>query len=592
MLFNSQLWRQARTHSLALLFTLISGLSAAVFAVLQAYFIARLINAAFLGETLPDGIWGMIWPIGLAIGLRALFQYMTDVLSAEVGLRTKEELRARLLNKVLSDGSMMRAGDRSGETISTLTDGLETLDPFFSQYIPQLLLAAVVPVVILASISFRDWLSFAVLLITAPLLPVFMSLVGSLSQKSTIAQWQKLHKLGSFFFETIQGIHLLLSFNISAARGKEIQEKDDTYRQLTLQVLRMTFLSAFVLELISTIGTALIAVEIGLRLLRGGIDFHTALFVLLLAPEFYLPLRQLGARFHAGMSGRAAAVQVFKLLGDSDTAGDEKLVGAEKSGQGNSQLSDNSAVHETGYKKYFPVRLRSVTVSYPGTERDVLTDVDLTLAQGEHLALIGPSGEGKTTLTMLLLGMLKPTRGEITFGGRPASVIPDAELAGLFSWVPQAPYIFAGTIAENICMFAPEADPERIQTAGRSAMLAGWVESLPDGYQTRVGERGVTISAGQAQRLAIARAFYRDAPILILDEPTSALDVILEDELIQLLDLLSRGRTVVNIAHRLSTIRDSQQIVRIEDGKVHPLSQAQVEQLLRGQTEPSQAGRS
>lgn len=575
MLFDRQLWRQARSHSLALLFTLISGLSAAACTVLQAYFIAKLVNAAFLESVLPGELLGYVWPVAVTVLFRAIFQYLTDITSAELGLHIKEDLREKLLQKIQS-GALTRSADRSGETISTLTDGLETLDPYFSQYVPQLLLAAVVPVAILVSITRNDWLSFAILLVTAPLLPVFMILLGSMSQKSTNAQWQKLHRLGSFFFETIQGIHILMSFNLAEARGRELTEKDASYRSLTMQVLRLTFLSAFVLEFISTIGTAVIAVEIGLRLLTGSLDFRTALFVLLLAPEFYLPLRQLGARFHAGMSGKAAAVQVFKLLGE----------GAEQAGMGmyshptltqpqgiSSSASDGSNADE--YSRYFPVKLESVTARYPDTEKEILSNVDLSLDQGAHYALIGPSGEGKTTLAMMLMGMLQPVEGQLTFGGKPAIDYPADELAKLFCWVPQAPYIFAGTIAENICLFDPAAQIDLIRQAGRSAMLESWVEDLPDGYQTKVGEHGISISTGQVQRLALARAFYRNSPILILDEPTASLDVLLEEDLVQSLEILTRGRTVVNIAHRMGSLRNSSKILKIEEGKLYPVAQVQ-----------------
>jgi len=591
MLFDRQLWRQARSHSLALLFTLVSGLGAAVFTLLQAYYIARLVNAAFLEGMLPGELWRGIWPVAVAIILRAIFQYLTDITSAEIGLRIKENLREKVLEKVQSTGALTRSIDRSGETISTLTDGLETLDPYFSQYVPQLLLAAVVPLAILMSITKNDWLSFAVLLVTAPLLPVFMILLGSISQKSTNAQWQKLHRLGSFFYETIQGIHVLLSFNVAKERGQELEEKDEDYRSLTMQVLRLTFLSAFVLEFISTIGTAVIAVEIGLRLLNGSLEFRTALFVLLLAPEFYLPLRQLGARFHAGMSGKAAAVQVFNLLGEEPDQLGMKLSSHPPFSP---QVENNPSILKgktyADYSRYFPIRLEAITARYPDAEREVLSKIDLSLNQGTHLALIGPSGEGKTTLAMILMGILLPVEGRLTFGGIPASDYPVNELSKLFCWVPQTPYIFAGTIAENICLFDPQAQDEVIREAGRSAMLDSWLQELPDGYQTKVGERGFTISTGQAQRLALARAFYRNSPILILDEPTASLDVALEADLVRSIEILTRGRTVVNIAHRMGSIRNSSMVFRVEEGRLRPVSQIHENDLLPSQTDRTVEG--
>lgn len=559
MFFDRQLLRQTKSNSLALLFTVIPGILTAGFTVLQAHFTAGLINAAFLGGADLGQLTLPLWMLAGVLLLRALFQFLTDIHSASLGIAVKEKLRLAIITRINHLGPVYANRETSGELASILTDGIEALDPYFSQYIPQLILAAFIPVVILVNILPQDLLSFFILLVTAPLLPVFMYLLGSMSEKSTRQQWQQLSRLGSFFYDTIQGLQLLIALNQSKNRGEEIARHDNQHRQLTMDVLKLTFLSAFVLEFISTISTAVIAVAIGLRLLYGGMDYTTALFILLLTPEFYLPLRHLGVRFHAGMSGRAASIRIFQLLAGEEDIQPRQVIYLPTSSQ--KITSDETAC-------YFPISFHEVSAKYPDSNQQVLKDISFDIQQNEHVALVGRSGMGKTSLTYLLMRLLVHEKGEIKFGNQLIEELGEEEVSRLFSWVPQSAYIFSGSLEDNISLFAPHIDLDRVKEAARAARLEAFIHTLPEGYATRMGERGIRISVGQAQRLALARAFYRDTPILVLDEPTSSVDPETENDLVESLRLLTKGKTVVTIAHRLATVQASDQILLLERGQI------------------------
>ncbi len=562
MLLDGNLLRQARSHRLAFLFTIIAGIMCGSFVILQAKFFAELINAVYINKIPVKVLYIPILLLIIILLLRAASQFYTDLLSARLGLVIKEQIRLAIIQKINRLGPVYTSGEKSGELSTLLTDGIEALDPYFSQYIPQLILAAFIPIIIVVSIFPSDNLSFVILLITAPLLPLFMYLLGSLSERSTQRQWKQLLKLGSFFYDTIKGLQLLKSINQSQNRGIEIQKNNSEYQLLTMNVLKLTFLSAFVLEFIATISTAIIAVEIGLRLLSGSLNFATALFILLLTPEYYLPLRQLGVKFHAGMSGRAASIKIFAILSENDFVAEP----VKNTGMGVISTDDRIIVDKIS--DYFPVSFQNMGAKYPGTDEYVLKDISFNINRFDQIALVGKSGVGKTSLSYVFMRLLMNFEGSILFGRSSIHDIPDEEFRNLISWVPQSPYLFSGSILENICLFQPNPDGSRIMSAIIKARLESFIRQLPQGYDTQVGERGSQISTGQAQRLAIARAFYRNTPILVMDEPTSSVDPETESALIESLAELRKEKTVLLIAHRLSTIISSDQIIVLEDGRI------------------------
>lgn len=549
MSIQRDLMRQARASGLALFFNILTGLLTAITVILQAWFVSIAVQKAFLDHaSLPDILPAIGW-IAVLLLVRALLVAASDISARQISLRVKATLREQLLAKITRLGPIFAAGERRGELIHTAFEGIEALDAYYSQYLPQIVLAGLVPLAILIAVFPREPLSGTILLVTAPLIPLFMALIGMMTEQRTKTQWKLMTRLSTHFYDTLQGLELLKQLNRDASQADQIEETDRQYRQATMQVLRYTFLTAMALELVATLSTAMVAVEIGIRLLYGKMAYQPALFILILTPEFYLPLRQLSVRYHAAMSGLQAAVRIFEVLALPEPAY-----------QAHTGTSPTSNV--------FPIRFEKVCARYPDSDQDVLSKVSFNIEKGTHTALVGLSGVGKTTLFNLLLRFLPASCGKITSAGLPVDQIPLELWLDHIAWVPQTPYIFDASLVWNITLSNRPADGERLHTAIEAAGLGDWIASLPDGLNTRTGERGTTVSAGQAQRLAIARAWYRDAELVLLDEPTSAVDPILEAELQQATARLIQGRTTLTIAHRLPTIQHSDTILLLEDGSI------------------------
>ncbi|MCX6034703.1 MAG: thiol reductant ABC exporter subunit CydC, partial [Chloroflexi bacterium] len=332
--------------------------------------------------------------------------------------------------------------------------------------------------------------------------------------------------------------------------ANSIEAASNRFRDMTLNVLRVTFLSALVLELVATVSTAVVAVEVGLRLLYGQLAFQQAFFLLLLAPEFYIPLRVLGLHFHAGMSGATAARRIFEILDIRE------------------QRIESSQPGNMSTPLFSTLCLSNLSYGYAGETVPALQDITLEIHAGEHIALVGMSGAGKSTLAALLLGFIHPNSGQITINHEPLSALPLESWRRLIAWVPQNPYLFHDTLAANLRLARPDAADEQLAAAARAAHLDEFVQSLPQGYGTVVGEEGARLSSGQAQRLALARAFLKNAPILILDEPTSSLDPEQEMLVESAMHDLMGGRTVITIAHRLNTVFQADRIFVLEQGRL------------------------
>jgi ATP-binding cassette subfamily C protein CydCD len=392
-----------------------------------------------------------------------------------------------------------------------------------------------------------------ILLVTAPLLPLFMVLIGSAAEALTRKQWLGLSRMSAYFLDVLQGLTTLKTLGRSRDQIDVIKKVSEHYRQSTMSVLRVTFLSALALELIATLGTAVVAVEIGIRLLYGKLAFEQAFFILLLAPEFYLPLRLLATRFHAGMAGVEAANHIFEILDLPITA--------------NAHDADNLERPQTNRNPPPSIVFKDVRFAY-SDDHPTLDGISFEIPSGKMTALIGESGAGKTTLTRLLLRFLKPQSGEIIVDGKLLSDIPLAHWRENLAWVPQNPYLFNDTITANIKLAKPDADETTIRQAARLAHADEFIIEFPQGYETQIGERGVRLSAGQAQRIALARAFIKDAPLLILDEATSHLDPETDALLQESLESLTRDRTVFVIAHHRTTLAKADQVINLSHGRV------------------------
>ncbi|OOC52571.1 MULTISPECIES: thiol reductant ABC exporter subunit CydD [Nocardiopsis] len=548
----------------------------------QAWLLARAISGAWRGEGLDTLGWviGSVAAIAVA---RALLSYLAETSALHSAARTKSQLRRRLVAHVTGSGRVWTAGPgsdtdqgspRAGELVTLATRGLDALDDYFARYLPQLVLAAIVPLAVLAVVFWADWISGAVVLVTLPLIPVFMALIGMHTRQRTERQWRLLSRLGGHFLDVVEGLPTLAVFRRAKAQAALLREVGEEHRLATMGTLRIAFLSAFALELLSTLAVALVAVEVGLRLLGGYMDYQTALLVLILAPEAYLPLREVGARFHASMEGVAAAEQVFAELDRGrgvpvrrDGAAGGAAVDTADGAVGKAAGEAPAAAPPPATGRPAPaaggdIRFEGVELLYPGRDVPALSGLDLEVAAGEHLLLTGPSGAGKSTLLSLLLRLTEPTRGRISVrapGGRweplEAASAHDWRLGT--AWVPQNPYLFDVSVADNIRLGAPEASMERVREAARLAEADAFVSALPDGYHTRLGERGARLSAGQRQRIALARAMCRDAPLVLLDEPTAHLDPENAAAVRTAVARLLRGRTAVIVAHDTGWAREA-----------------------------------
>jgi ATP-binding cassette subfamily C protein CydD len=465
----------------------------------------------------------------------------------------EERLRSLVLNKLDRLGPAFLKGEHSGELATTALQGIEALDAYFSQFLPQVVLAGVLPLTIILVVFPLDLLTGVILLVTAPLIPVFMILIGKLSESVTKKQWVSLGKLGTYFLDTLQGLKTLWTLGRSKDRIFEIQKVSEDYRKTTLNVLKITFLSAFVLELVATISTAVVAVEIGLRLLYSRILFEQAFFILLITPEFYLPMRNLSMRYHAGMMGITAAARIFEIL---DTP---ELVTRNTAG-----ITRN----EKPFPHDFQLLFQQVTYVFPDSSEPVISNISLEIESGKHYALVGRSGTGKSTLAQLLLRFSDPSSGSIDLNGININSWSPEEWRKNLCWVPQKPFFFNSSLLENVRMKDPSFSRGKVSEALEKAILGKWVSQLPLGLDTPMLESGVRMSSGESQRVALARAFLKDTPIVLMDEPTSHLDLELERDFQVVFDLLIKGRTSLTIAHRLPTVRTVDQIMVLDQGRI------------------------
>lgn len=575
-MFDRRLWREARhgrSLPLLLLTIFLSSLGG-VAIVLQAYWLSRIVARVFLGGENLVAVQAAIGWLLMAVALRAALAWGRELSANHLAISLKLELRDRLFAHLLDLGPSFAQNEQTGELTAVLTHALDTLEAYFSQYLPQLFVAALIPLTILFVIFPVDWLTGLVLLLTAPLMPVFMVLIGRYAEVLTQRQWGLLSRMSAHFLDVLQGLTTLKQLGQSRNQAANIAAITDRFRRTTLDVLRVAFLSALVLELLSTISVAIIAVSLGLRLLDGRFPFDAAFFILVLAPEFYLPLRQLGQRFHAGMDGVAAANRIFALLAENPPPGHR--VKEEIRAATVSLAWQNTAV-----------RFENVTVQYTGRGQPALQDVSFELAPGRVTALVGATGAGKSTVAHLLLGFVEPAAGRVWLGETALDEVDATVLRRQIAWVPQQPYLFDDTIANNIRLTRPGASMADVQTAARQAQLHDFVQSLPEGYATRIGERGARLSGGQAQRLALARAFLQDAPLLILDEPTAHLDPATESQVQAATAALAAGRTTLIIAHRRAAIRHADQIIRLANGRVVEREVRRAERATRNAEQPA-----
>ncbi len=525
----------------------ISLLSTSVI-IVQMVWLSRIIHDVFMEDTARSDVHGLLLLLLGAILARALLTGCSQSINQRGAIRIKSELRDRLFEHLLCTGPVTLKNERTGELTSTLTEGLEKIDAYYARYLPRAMHVMIAPLLIAVVVLTIDPLSGAILLCTGPLIPLFMWLIGSMAEKRTQKQWSALSRMSAYFLDVLQGLTTLKLFGAAAAREKDIRRISNRYRLTTMGVLKIAFLSGLVLELAASLSTAIVAVQIGVRLVEGHIPFQLGLFVLLLAPEFYLPFRQLGAEHHAALEGRAAADRVFAALEIPTPHAPAHAVAAPA--------------------PPFDITLRDVSLRYPGRESYALHNVTATIAHGRVTALVGHSGAGKSTLFHLLCRYLDPESGVIRAGETDLLDLDQTVWRRRLAVVAQFPALYRGTVMENLRMARPDATIEDLRDAAALAEAHDVIARLPDGYETMLGEQGWRLSGGERQRLALARAFLKDAPILLMDEPASNLDPESEEKIGRAFERLSRNRTVLVIAHRLRTIYRADHILVLEHGRL------------------------
>lgn len=524
---DPRLLRHARATRQFLVAVVALGLAGAALVIAQAMLVAEVVVGGF-----EDGLTGeglrtpLLLLVAVALG-RALVSWLTELAAYRAGAAVKSELRGRLLARAAELGPDWLSGQRTGSLVALATRGIDALDDYFARYLPQLGLAVVVPVAVLARVVTEDWVSAAIIVVTLPLIPLFMILIGWATQSRMDRQWRLLSRLSGHFLDVVAGLPTLKVFGRAKAQAESIRTITSQYRQATLRTLRIAFLSSFALELLATLSVALVAVTIGMRLVHGELDLYTGLVVLILAPEAYLPIRQVGAQYHAAAEGLSAAEEIFAVLETQPrTGGTQDVPGSLR------------------------LELEGVTVRHAGRTEPSLAGASLVVDEGETVALVGPSGVGKSTLLNVVLGFVEPDEGRVRVGGTDLASLSPERWRERIAWVPQRPHLFAGSIAENVRLARPGADDSAVTAALRDAGAYEFVAALPDGADTLLGEDGAGLSAGQRQRLALARAFLADRPVLLLDEPTASLDGETEAGIVEAVRRLAMGRTVLLVVHR------------------------------------------
>lgn len=566
---HKQLRTFLKPSRVILTLTIVLGVLGAITTIVQMTILSEIVNAVFLAR---KGLAQVLLPLTLllvAIVLRACLLWGREVTAQRAAIRLKTSLRERVFAHLLQLGPAWSTNERTGELAVVVNEGIERLDAYVSRYLPQLGLSIIVPLLILLVVWPIDWLSAVLLLITGPIIPLLMFLVGSYTEKRIQAQWATLSRMSAHFLDMMQGLTTLKIFGRSEAQQERIARISNQFRDKTLRVLRYAFLSGAVLEFMTAMSIGVIATTLGVRLLNSGIPFANAFLILLLTPEFYRPLQELGVQHHAAMEGQASAKRIFTILSTPLPAQPQlQTTTPNAPSQNVGPTLAVGLVGDVGLDGAITLDITDLSYTYPGKERPALHSVTLQLPAHTCTALVGRSGAGKSTLVNLLMRFMDASTGTIAANNVPITALSSDEWRTYIALVPQRPYLFYGTVRENIHLARPDATDSEIMQAATLAGVTAFIDELPHGFDTQVGEQGMQLSAGQAQRVAIARAMLKNAPILILDEPASSLDPESEALIRQSLAILKRDRTVLVIAHRLNTIAQADRIAVLEDGRL------------------------
>ena len=533
IMIDKNLWRQSKNRRTLLAASSLFGILAAVAILFQALTLAGIVNDVFLHKAELSEISGDIGVLFFWITLRFLLEMAEEHSSFQLGQGVQNDLRKALLKKMDTLGPVALRREQKGRLMYLINDGIETLESYFSKYLPQLFRSLVIPILFLVVVMPKDVMSGVILLVTAPLVPFFMMLIGKWTGKVNQKQWRVINRLSGFLHDVMAGLTTLKLMNRSREQAKKIESVGNDYAKATLAVLRWAFMSSLALELFTTLSIALVAVGLGLRLVNGVLDYETAFFILLIAPEFYQPLRSLGGHFHTSLNTREAAKDIFAFLEQPDWVQKQDLDETRKS----------------------MLTVNHLTVSYPGEDREVLKDVSFRVDAGELVAVAGRSGSGKTTLLNAIQGFIPQKKGEILLKEPPAVI-------------QQKPYLFSGSILDNLQFGEKEVPVEEVCRVAEETGLLKLLEGFPEGLDTKVGQGGAALSGGQKQMVAIVRAICQKKKLVILDEATANLDLETEEQFNRSLKRLQGECTVFMVAHRLSSLKIADRILIMDQGMI------------------------
>jgi len=549
-----ELWLKSRKRDIrpALNRAVGLGLFAGWLIIVQAWLLARVVSEVIIEHRHLADVWAYLAAMLPIFALRFVLMRASENVAFEAAAQVRRDLRGRLYDHLQALGPLWLNRQSSGDLTNSIVVGIDALEAYYARYLPSMALTALVPLSILVFVLPQDWVSGLVLLVTAPLIPIFMILVGKGTETMNQQQWQLLARMSARFLDSLQGLTTLKLFGVSRHEAEVVAVLTEDYRIGTMKVLRVAFLSSVVLEFLSTLSIAMVAVFIGFRLFYGEMQFFNGFFVLLLAPEFYLPLRNMGTFYHARMEAIGAAQGLLKLL-------DTPIAPHAQPSRGTLKLAAAQDVR---------IRFEAVTVRYADDLAPALDDLSFSAPARGLTALVGASGAGKSTALHALMALVQPAQGRILINDTPLSDLDPDDWLRHVAWVPQRPHVFEGTVRDNIALGQAPASHAAVERAARAAQAHDFIAALPQGYDTPLGERGMGLSGGQVQRLALARALLKPAPLVLLDEATAQLDAHTQAQVGEVILELARQRCVILAAHRLSTVLRADHVVVLDAGRV------------------------